>query len=745
MIRSLTVLSLIVSFTVSCTISQAQTSNRDTTTVPAAPPLPPYSIDELERRTFHFFWDLIDTNYQVPDRWPTKAFSSIAATGFGLSAYLVGVERGWITRAQATERVLKTLEILKSLPQGDAPNGMSGYKGFFYHFLDHNKSQRYRDVELSTIDSGLLLAGILSCQTYFDQNTPEEKAIREAADFIYRRVEWDWMLNKNNRISMGWKPERGFIQAEWFGYTEAMILYVLALGSPTHPIPETAWKAWTQNYYWDTYQGQEHVNFGPLFGHQYSHVWIDFKGIQDDYMRKKGIDYAENTRRATLANWSYCKQNPKKYKDYSDKIWGLTACDGPVDWLAKHDPQRRCIEQWEQFMGYSARGVASDYLTDDGTIAPTAAGGSVPFAPEICLPALESMWTNYGDSLVGAYGFKDAFNPSFNACGKLPKGWFDIDYLGIDQGPIILMLENYRSGFLWNLMKKNPYIRKGLFEAGFKDGWLGPDKRVLEYEDEVLPNEDVPTNPLLYFNKAILRDAGDALPYRLLKPSNFLETNRIKDYHITNGNRLFDHETRTKELKIPLVIFLHGSGERGFDNEAQLRNGVLAFCEPANWEKHPCFMLVPQCPQTDQWASYGKAYKENPTASMRLLIKLIEKTITENPAIDPARVYITGLSMGGYGTFDILTRCPDLFAAAMPLCGGGDPAQVAKFSKIPMWVFHGVRDEAVMLERSSIMIKALKAANSTVKFTEYTTLGHAVWQETYYNPAVLDWLFTQHK
>lgn len=742
MIRSLTILSLIVSITASCTISQAQNPNRNSSSDHAAP-LPPYSIDELERRTFHFFWDLVDTNYQVPDRWPTKTFSSIAATGFGLSAYLVGVERGWITRAQAAERVRKTLEILKNLPQGDAATGMAGYKGFFYHFLDHQKSQRYRDVELSTIDSGLLLAGILSCQTYFDQNTPEEKAIRDAADFIYSRVEWDWMLNKNNRISMGWKPERGFIQAEWFGYTEAMILYVLALGSPTHAISSTAWNAWTQNYYWDTYQGQEHVNFGPLFGHQYSHVWIDFKGIQDEYMRAKGIDYAENTRRATLANWSYCKQNPKNYKDYSDKIWGLTACDGPVDWLARHDPKRRCIEQWEQFMGYSARGVATDYWTDDGTIAPTAAGGSVPFAPEICLPALESMWSNYGDSLVGPYGFKDAFNPSFNACGRLPKGWFDTDYLGIDQGPIILMLENYRSGFLWNLMKRNPYIKTGLVKAGFEGGWLEKNKVKLVLTDEYGPNNEVPTNPLFYFDRQILRDSGNALPYRLLKPSNILETNLINGISVKKDGHLID-VTSKKEIKIPLVIFLHGSGERGSDNEAQLKNGVFAFCEPSNWEKHPCFMLVPQCPEASQWAVYGREFMENPTASMRLLIHLIEKTIAENPAIDPKRVYITGLSMGGFGTFDILSRRPDLFAAAMPLCGGGDPTQVAKFSKTPIWVFHGVRDEAVMLERSRIMVKALQAAKSNVKFTEYQTLGHAVWQETYYNPAVLDWLFAQH-
>ena len=189
-------------------------------------------------------------------------------------------------------------------------------------------------------------------------------------------------------------------------------------------------------------------------------------------MRGKGLDYFENSRRATLANQAYCVKNPGHFKGYSEKIWGLTACDGPADWLAKNDPKRRCLEDWRNFRGYSARGVASDYLEDDGTLAPTAAGGSVPFAPEICLPALEAMWTMYYDSLVGPYGFKDAFNPSFTACGQAPDGWFDTDYLGIDQGPIVAMIENYRSDLVWRTMRRNPYIVRGLRRAGFTGGWL---------------------------------------------------------------------------------------------------------------------------------------------------------------------------------------------------------------------------------------------------------------------------------
>lgn len=705
-----------------------------------------FSEEELSKRTFHFFWDLADKNAQIPDRWPNLAFSSVAATGFGFSAYLVGVERGWITRQEAAERVLKSLEVLYQLPQGPAAEGVAGYRGFYYHFLDHQKSLRFKDVELSTIDSGLLLAGILSCQTYFDANTPIEEAIRKTADLIYRRVEWDWMLNANQRISMGWKPEIGFLQAEWFGYTEAMILYVLALGSPTHPIPAESWQSWCQNYIWDEFEGQEHVNFGPLFGHQYSHVWIDFKGIQDAYMRAKGIDYFENSRRATYANYAYCKRNPKKHTGYSEKTWGLTACDGPVDWLAKHDPKRRCIEDWERFQGYSARGASTDYRVDDGVIAPTAAGGSVPFAPEICLPALKNMWESYYDSLVGQYGFKDAFCPSFTACGQLPKGWFGQDYLGIDQGPILLMLENHRSGLIWNLMKRNPYIQRGLQRAGFQGAWLAGISAPPAENRNMGFNPDVPTNPMFYFDRRVYRTQGHALPYRLLNPANGLHSNAVTGAAMRTDGVLVG--TDGKPLKLPLVVFLHGSGERGFDNEAPLRNGLTAFVEPAQWQKNPCFILAPQCPADGRWSGSDRfnvnQFRETPTAPMKLLISLIEKTIRENPAIDPDRIYLTGLSMGGSGVWDLLARRPELFAAALPLCGGGDPALADRMKNIPIWVFHGRRDDTVPTRYSRQMVEALMRVQAPVQYTEYETLGHAIWQETYYNPLVTAWLF-QHK
>ncbi len=421
-------------------------------------------LDSLSLHTFRFFWDLGNTdNAQIPDRWPTDNFSSIAATGFGLTSYVVGVEKGYITRKQAAERVLRTLRVLNELPKGPQMTDVSGYKGFFYHFLVQKTGLRFQNVELSTIDTGLLMAGILVCMTYFDAEDGQEKAIRELADKLYREVEWDWAMNGQKTMSMGWFPDKGFLDASWRGYNEAMVLLVMAMGSPTHPIGAEAWDAWTASYQWKKHQGMEYVNFGPLFGHQYSHCYIDFRGIQDKYMRAKGIDYFENSRRATLANWKHCVQNPGGFDEYGEKMWGLTACDGPGN-KDKWDPNTH-------FMDYSARGVGYTYLEDDGTIAPTAAGGSIPFAPKICIEALRNMKEKYPRT-YRKYGFIDAFNFSF-LYENGDKGWYDIDQLGIDQGPILIQLANYQDDTVWKILRKNPYIVSGLKKAGFTGGWLG--------------------------------------------------------------------------------------------------------------------------------------------------------------------------------------------------------------------------------------------------------------------------------
>ncbi|QXD15149.1 hypothetical protein GQ464_017355 [Rhodocaloribacter litoris] len=432
-------------------------------------------VEDLSARTFRWFWETTNpANGLVPDRAPEPPFSSIAAVGFGLTAYGVGVERGYVSRQEAAERTLTTLRFFWEAPQGPEPAGRAGYRGFFYHFLDMETGERFRTTELSTIDTALLMAGVLFAQAYFDRDDPTEAAIRAYADSLYRRVEWPWFQrDRAPLITMGWHPERGFGRAAYEGYNEAMILYILALGSPTHPIAPDVWDAWTSTYLWGDFYGYEHVQFSPLFGHQYSHVWIDYRGIFDDYMREKGIDYFENSRRATLSQRAYAIDNPRGFRDYGENIWGLTACDGPAGatFVVNGDSVR--------FHRYWARGASLRHINDDGTIAPTAAGGSVPFAPDVTLAALKAMRDRYGDRVYNEYGFVDAFNPTFTFEAETefgvvdPEyGWFDGQQLGIDQGPILLMLENFRSELVWETMKKSPYIVRGLCRAGFRGGWL---------------------------------------------------------------------------------------------------------------------------------------------------------------------------------------------------------------------------------------------------------------------------------
>ncbi|HVH68879.1 MAG TPA: glucoamylase family protein [Gemmatimonadales bacterium] len=422
-------------------------------------------LDTLEERTFHYFWDSTNTtNGLIRDRIPTPSFSSIAAVGFGLTAYPIGVQRGYITRSQASQRVVNTLRFFWTATQDSSPSNATGYHGFFYHFLDMNTGKRFQTVELSTIDTALLLAGVLTCQSYFNGTDSLETEIRRLADSIYARVDWQWASPRPPVVALGWHPENQFLPYDWRGYNEAMILYILALGSPTHPVDTAAWSQWTAPYQWGTFYGQTHVGFAPLFGHQYSHVWIDFNQIQDAYMRAHGIDYSENSRRATYAQQAYAAANPGGWVGYGDRIWGLTASDGPGDVTLTLGGRAR------QFHGYWARGASFTETPDDGTIAPTAAGGSIPFAPEIAIPALYAMRQTYGDALFSTYGFRDAFNPTYTASG--PAGWFDVDYLGIDQGPIVAMIENYRTGLIWQLLRGNPYIVRGLCRAGFAGGWL---------------------------------------------------------------------------------------------------------------------------------------------------------------------------------------------------------------------------------------------------------------------------------
>ena len=417
----------------------------------------------LQRDTLQFFLDKANPwNGLIPDNTREGAPSSITAVGFALAAYAVGVERNLITRSEAVEHTLVILRFLWDSPQGDARDA-TGHRGFFYHFLDIETGRRAPKSELSTTDTTFLIAGALTSATYFDRDTGDEREIRDLSDALYRRVDWQWAQNGGATVSHGWTPERGFLRYRWEGYSEAILLYVLGLGSPTHPLPEASYSAWTKSYRWTKLYGCEFLYAGPLFIHQLSHVWIDFRGIQDDYMRARGIDYSENTRRATLVQQQYAIRNPRDFKEYSGLCWGITASDGP-------GPATRRIDGIERrFFDYRARGIP--YGPDDGTVAPWAVVASLPFAPEIVMPTIRHFLDAYPE-IMGEYGLMCSLNRTFRNGSGDTNGWHSEGYYGIDQGPIVLMIENYRSGLPWQWMKRCPYLVTGLRRAGFANGWL---------------------------------------------------------------------------------------------------------------------------------------------------------------------------------------------------------------------------------------------------------------------------------
>ena len=435
-------------------------------------------LDDLEHRCFNYFWETAQTSTGlVPDRWPTPSFASVAAVGFALSAYPIGVTRRWVTREQAAQRTLTTLRFFANAPQGPEPSGKTGYKGFFYHFLDMQTGARFGQVELSTIDTALLIAGALHCQTFFDGNDATETQIRSLAEQLYAAVDWTWAQVRPPSIGHGWKPETGHLGSDYKGYNEAMLLYLLALGSPTHPVAPEAWQAWTSTYdrdSWGSEYGQTHLRFPPLFGHQFTHAWVDFRGLQDEYLRARGIDYFENSRRATYAQQAYAVANPEGWAGYGRDVWGVTACDGPADVSRSFGGRSR------RFISYAGRGMGGAAAYDDGTIAPYAAGSSAPFAPEIVLPALAAMRERYGAVILGRYGFF-AFNQSFTFTdvklthGRIAPGlgWVDTDFLGIEVGPLLMMLANHRGELVWQAMRSNAHMKRGLQRAGFAGGWLG--------------------------------------------------------------------------------------------------------------------------------------------------------------------------------------------------------------------------------------------------------------------------------
>lgn len=427
----------------------------------------PNFLNDLERRCFDWFWDLAHpVTGLTPDRWPTPSFSSVAATGFGLSALAIGVTRGWVTRPAASERARRTLATLLSSPQGEAASGTSGHRGFFYHFLHMDSARRFERNELSTVDTALLLAGVMVAERFFDAT--EEADIRRDAAQLLARVDWRWAQVRGAALSHGWHPESGFIAWDWKGYNEAMLVYLLALGSDSHGVDRAAWDAWTSTYprsWGSAFGSQPHLRFAPLFGHQFTHCWVDFRGIRDAWGRAEGLDYFENSVRATVAQRLYAQANPMGWTGYSEQLWGISACDGPADVTRDFKGQPR------RFISYAGRGMAEH---DDGTLAPYAAGSSIAFTPTLVQPCLLEFRRRF-PALWGRYGFLDSVNPSFGFTdvplthGRIVDGsWVASDYLGIDQGPLLLMLANHRDGLIWKLMREHPLLQRGLARAGFQ-------------------------------------------------------------------------------------------------------------------------------------------------------------------------------------------------------------------------------------------------------------------------------------
>jgi hypothetical protein len=392
-------------------------------------------LNDLERRSFEYFREQADPQTGlVPDRARTDGSSldadhqnvaSIAATGFGLTALCIAANRNWITQGEARERTRNTLSFFA--------NKAFHQQGWFYHWLDTKSGERRWKSEVSSIDTALLLAGVLTVRQYFHDD-PE---IPKLATKIYERVDFAWMLNNHPLLlSHGWKPETGFLKPRWDTYSEDTILYLLAIGSPTHPIPAAAWYAlWRDRYRYQDYAYFTTIGV-PLFMHQYAHAWIDYRNRRET--RGDRIDYFDNSVNATLAHRAFCINLSYDFPAFGPNIWGITASDSAKGYLAWGGPPRD--------------------PAIDGTVVPSAAGGSLMFTPELSVAALRAMHEKYGDRAYGKYGFVDAFNPG--------TGWIDTDVIGINAGIILLSAENSRSGNVWNWFMRNREIPRAMRLVG---------------------------------------------------------------------------------------------------------------------------------------------------------------------------------------------------------------------------------------------------------------------------------------
>jgi hypothetical protein len=384
-------------------------------------------LEELEKASFQYFWGQAHPETGIVlDRCHarnpiTNEVGSIAATGFGLTALCIGEKRKFISRRETEARALNTLRFLwKKLPN---------HRGFFYHFGNINTGERIWDSEVSSVDTAILLCGVLTCRQHFLHSE-----ISELAQEIFNRVDWNWLSEDTPILPHGWTPESGFLQYRWGDYSEMMMMYLLGLGSSSHALPAEAWNAWKRTTF--EYDGIRYIgSFAPLFIHQYSQAWFDFRGKRDRY-----TDYFQNSILATDVHRRFCLDMSAQFPDYSDDLWGITASDSPA--------------------GYVVWGGPPATGPIDGTIVPCAAAGSLPFLPEATMRVLRTIKDHYGTNAWTQYGFVDAFNPL--------KDWYDTDVVGIDIGISMVMAENARTSFVWNTFMKNPEAQRGMERAGFK-------------------------------------------------------------------------------------------------------------------------------------------------------------------------------------------------------------------------------------------------------------------------------------
>jgi hypothetical protein len=418
-------------------------------------------LEKLQRETFDYFIKQVDpTTGLIADKTAPDSPSSIAAVGLGITAFIAGVERGFVSREEASRRILKVLRFLAASVQSKNADA-TGYRGFFYHFLDMKTGARAWHSELSTIDTAIFIAGALTAAEYFSGSHEAEKEIRSLADSLYHRIDWKWALDGGTTLTHGWNPETGFLPYRWDrDYSEALILYILALGSPTFPIEPESYHQWTSTFQWKKIYDTECIFAGPLFIHQMSHLWINFKGIQDDVNRKYGIDYFENSRRATLLQREYAIKNPLGFEHYGEFCWGMTASDGPGPLATEVDGKERV------FYDYVARGAPNDI--DDGTISPWGVVASLPFAPEVVIGTIRHAIERLNLKNKRLYGFDASFNPTYPVSERNPHGWVSKWRFGLNQGPIVIMIENFASGIIWKCAARSPAIKNGLKRAGFR-------------------------------------------------------------------------------------------------------------------------------------------------------------------------------------------------------------------------------------------------------------------------------------